>query len=169
MSRRNEGRLANVTGALWLGPDDGAVASPDEFDRLVTLLAWLFDEVLVVGDAPCGDARARVVVAEATPIAALCAVLEAASAERVLLVSQGCTRATAETLLALTAWPEHEVVLPSAADPAAPDCALLLRDAVLTRAREQHDLAAEGLGWLLARLDVSILADPDLVRLDPTK
>lgn len=145
----------------------GGVASATRASRL---LGSLFAEVLLVGGDPPGDAVGRRVADVAGPRCALrglVAALEAARAERVLVVATDLLRLGPELLLALVAWPEADVVLPRRAGRIEPLCALWHRERALAAAREQ--LASERLALheLVARLDARFLEDADLAAIDP--
>lgn len=150
-------RLGNVTAMLLVGAGKGA--SPDAGLSTARLLASLFAETLLVGDAAAAAAPGRRLAGAAgaqAPLEAVLAGLEAARAERVLLIDDTFEGGDADLLLALTAWPESEAVVPTeiagksaiAATPAVA-CAIVRRDPARRAARAE--LAGGGAGafdWL---------------------
>jgi len=168
-ARSGEGRLANVTGAFWLGRRQAQDTSCQGIDRGIDLLSGIFEVVLLVGDPQLSHPSARTLTDGDELHAALRAVLQTAKTPRVLWLDVDCCDATPEKLLALTAWPDHEVVLLPGANAAAPTCALLDRDAVLARVGALEGDTRAGLGALLRDLDVSIMDDPELVPAATTK
>lgn len=175
----SDGRIANVAAAVLIGGASSRMgedkarrsfAGVAAATRTSHLLASLFADVLLVGgDAP-DDAVGRRVADVAGPRCALrglVAALEAARAERVLVVATDLPLLGPELLLALVAWPEADVVLPRRAGRIEPLCAIWHRERALTAARER--LAAETLALheLVARLDARFLEDADLAAIDP--
>ncbi len=175
----SEGRLANVSAALLLGGASrrmGTDKARMEIDGeaasvlLSRRLAALFEEVLLVGgDAPAA-ATGRPVADPEGPLSALrglVGALDAAEAERVLVVATDLPGVTPDLLLALVAAPDADAVVPRTARGPEPLCALYRRDAVLAEARRR--LAADELALhaLLDALEVSWLEGPDLAALDP--
>ncbi len=174
-----EGRLANVSAALLLGGASSRmgrdkshlpVAGLPLATRMARLLAGLFEEVLLVGgDAP-EDAPGRRVADPAGPRCALrglVAALAAAREERVLVVATDLPLLTPDLLLALTAWPEHDVVMPRDARGLHPLCAIYRREPVLAAARERLAAGELRLRELTESLDCGLLEGPDLLALDP--
>jgi molybdopterin-guanine dinucleotide biosynthesis protein A len=173
------GRFSNIAGAVLIGGASsrmgedkarrhfGGVAAATRASRL---LASLFEDVLLVGgDAP-DDAIGRRVADVAGPRCALrgiVAALEAARAERVLVIATDLLLLGPELLLALVAWPEADVVLPRRAGRIEPLCALWNRERALLRAHEQLAAGRLALHELVARLDARFLEDSDLTAIDP--
>ena len=138
--------LGNVTGALLPGHGEGAHEPKSEpsFTRVARLLEAVFEEVLLVGREPASAGPGRAVAlpgGPTCPLRSLIAALEAASSERVIVVTPELSPPRPDLLLALTAWPEQEAVMPGDASLDHPYCAIYLRDRVLGIAREQ---AAKG-------------------------
>ncbi|MBW2420717.1 MAG: NTP transferase domain-containing protein [Deltaproteobacteria bacterium] len=140
--------------------------------RIAGLLADLFEEVLLVGGEAPGDAPGRRVEDPAGPRCALrglVAALAEAREERVLVVATDLPLLTPDLLLALTAWPEHDVVLPRDADGVHPLCAIYRREGVLAIARERLEAGELRLRALLDRIDCGFLEGSDLEFLDPER
>jgi len=120
--------------------------------RTARLLDRLFDETLLVGGAPAPDAPGRRITDLPGPTCALLGVataLEAASNERVLVVATDLPLLEADLLLALTAWPEADAVVPVDPHGEQPLCAIYGREACLPVAHarlEANQLALRG--WL---------------------
>ena len=165
-------RLGNVTGALLLAPggsstgrgrDPAHLAREGEgegrFTPVARLLEGLFEETLLVGGDPEPDAPGRRVEDfEGSPCAlrGLTGALEAASNERVLVVSSDLSFLSSDLLLALTSWPEHDAVVVWDAYDAGGDhplCAIYRREAVLSIVREQLASERLTLDALLGRID----------------
>jgi molybdopterin-guanine dinucleotide biosynthesis protein A len=150
-TRRSEGRLANVTGAVWVeegfAQQAGARASE---------LACFFEEVLVL-DAPSQETGA---------LGRLVAALEKATAERVLIVGSGASPPIA-LVLALTAWPESDVVAPSRGGRPDPLCAIYRRTPVLAAARTALAAGEASLEGLFRALAPGLIEGADLDALDP--
>jgi molybdopterin-guanine dinucleotide biosynthesis protein A len=138
--------------------------------RIALLLDGLFDDVLLVGGDPPGDAPGRRCPDGDGPACALrglTTALAAASCERVLVVATDLPLVSADLLLALVAWPEADAVLPRDGDGLQPLCALYRREAVLPLARARlaaGDLALRG---LIDAVEASALGPEDLARVDP--
>lgn len=174
-----DGRLANVTGALLVGGAsrrmgrDKAhlpVGSVPAATRAACLLDALFEEVLLVGGTPPDDAPGRRIADPPGPRCALrglVAALEAARAPRVLVLATDLPLMRADLLLALTAWPEADVVLPGPGGRLQPLCAIYRRDRVLPRARARLKTGELALRGLLRELECEVLQDDDLAPLDP--
>jgi len=162
-----EGRIANVAGALLVGSVSARVA---EATRAAHLLDSRFEEVRLVGGELPADAPGRRVRDPDGPRCALrglVGALDAARAERVLVIATDLPRLTAELLLALVAWPEAAVVAPRAAGRLEPLCAIYARDAVLPRARERLASGRLALHDLVDELDLFALDGDDLRAVDP--
>jgi molybdopterin-guanine dinucleotide biosynthesis protein A len=173
------GTIASISAALLtggassrMGRDkahlevDGAAAA----SRISRLLADLFEEVLIVGGDPPATAVGRRVADSEGPQCALrgfVAALAAASCERVLVVATDLPLLTADLLLALVAWPEADAVVPRTASGLHPLCALYRRKPVLAVARARLAEGRLALRGLLDAIDTAVLAEADLVRVDP--
>jgi molybdopterin-guanine dinucleotide biosynthesis protein A len=72
-----------------------------------------------------------------------------------------------DLLLALTAWPEADAVLPRPEGRLQPLCALYRRASVLPLARERLATGRLALMGLLEQLELGVLDGPDLEALDP--
>jgi molybdopterin-guanine dinucleotide biosynthesis protein A len=177
---KREGLFGNVAGAVLVGGASSrmgsdkaqrAFAGVPAATRTSRLLAAHFEDVLLVGGDPPADAVGRRVADANGPRCALRGIvtaLDAARAERVLVVATDLPLLSVALLLALVAWPAADVVLPrNAAGHLEPLCALWSREVALAAAREQ--LAADRLALheLVARLDARLLEAADLVAVDP--
>jgi molybdopterin-guanine dinucleotide biosynthesis protein A len=170
-----EGRLANVAAALLLGgastrmgADKAQLALGGEplATRLARLLATLCEDVLLVGGAPPESAPGRRVADPDAPRSALrglVGALEAASAERVLVLATDLVGVSADLLLALVAAPDADAVVPRTPAGAEPLCALYRREPVLREARARLARGELALHALLAALDVHWLEGDDLL------
>lgn len=158
------GQLANVSAVLVLPAGAANVEKP-----LLDLLTRLFEDAAVLGDAAqCEQLRAKRVVVRgeskaghAAEVGDLVRALESAREERVLLVGQG-KGATADLMLGLTAWPEHECVAPRGAGADYAMCALYQRAPALAAAREELLVEKPSLAGVVGRLDSDFLAGDDL-------
>ena len=140
-------RLGNVTGALLLGGAStrmGCDKTRLEWQgrlwstRAAELLDSLFIETLLVGGDPEADAPGRRVAdpaGQACPLRGLVGALEAATNPRVLVLATDLPLLSADLLLALTAWPEADAVVPVDAQAEHPLCAIYRRDACVESAR----------------------------------
>jgi len=173
------GRLRDVAGAVLLGGSSsrmgrdkasltvGGVAAAT---RVAGVLAGLFEDVLLVGGDPPADAPGRRIAdpaGPACPLRGIVAALEAARAERVLVIATDLPLVTPALLLAIVAWPRAEAVVPRPGGVLQPLCALYQREVArrVASARLQSGrLAAHG---LLAELQASYLEDSDLAEVDP--
>jgi molybdopterin-guanine dinucleotide biosynthesis protein A len=177
----NEGRFAEIAGALLLGgasermgADKAALEVAGEASALRTarLLASLFEEVLLVGgEAPPGTPGRRV-PDPAGPRCALRGVvgaLEAARAPRVLVVATDLPGLTEDLLLALVALPEADAVVPRGPGGGhEPLCALYSRASVLPLARARLAAGELALHGLLGELpSTTLLSGADLAVFDP--
>ncbi len=171
------GRLANVSAALLLGGTSQRMGSDKAqleiggepaAARLAALLGELCEEVLLVGGDPPPTARGRRVADLEGPRCALrglVGALEAATAERVLVLATDLLGVTPDLLLALIAAPEADVVAPRTARGAEPLCAVYRREPVLTEARARLATGRLALHELLAALSVHWLEGDDLAAL----
>lgn len=174
-----EGRIANVSAALLaggasrrMGRDKAhlPLAGVALATRTTRLLAAHFEDVLLVGGEPPADAPGRRIPDPEGPVCALrgiVAALDAARAERVLVVATDLPLLAPELLLALVAWPEADVVLPRRAGRAEPLCALWARERVQPLARAHLAAGRLALHELVAALGVSWLEEEDLRAVDP--
>jgi molybdopterin-guanine dinucleotide biosynthesis protein A len=170
-----EGRLANVAAALLLGgastrmgADKARLALGGEplATRLARLLATLCEDVLLVGGAPPASAPGRRVADPDGPRSALrglVGALEAARAERVLVLATDLAGASPDLLLALVAAPDADAVVPRTPAGAEPLCALYRREPVLREARARLARGDLALHALLGALDVHWLEGDDLL------
>jgi molybdopterin-guanine dinucleotide biosynthesis protein A len=160
-----EGQLGNVTGALVLGGGSRRMGRDKAHlewhgerwsTRAARQLEALFAETLLVGGAPESDAPGRRVSDPPGPPCALrglVGALEAASAQRVLVVATDLPLLCDDLLLALTAWPERDVVVPCDAGGDHPLCAIYRRDRCLPVARAHLGSGRLALRDLLVALD----------------
>ena len=158
-------RLGNVTGALLLGGEStrmGRDKAHLEWNgeswstRAARLLAELFAETLLVGGHPEEEAPGRLVADPAGPACALrglVGALEAATSPRVLVVATDLPFLCADLLLALCAWPESEIVVPSDEHGDHPLCAIYQREPCLEIARANLGSDRLSLRELLAQVD----------------
>lgn len=179
MSELGPGRFREIAGALLQGGASSRMGSDKArlelggvplATRSASLLASLFEEVLLVGGAPAPGAPGRAVAdppGPASPLRGLVGALEAARAPRVMVVATDLPGLTADLLLALVALPEADVVLPRTAAGLEPLCALYRRDAVLPRARARLAAGQLALHELLAGLSLQTLEGAVLAAFDP--
>jgi molybdopterin-guanine dinucleotide biosynthesis protein A len=175
----SSGRLATVSAAILLGGAsrrmgrDKARLSIDgvaAVTRLARACEELFDDVLLVGgDPPVGTPGRRIPdpPGPPSPLRGFVGALEAARAERVLVLATDLLLVTPDLLLALVAWPEAAAVVPRPEEGSQPLCALYQRDAVLPIAKRRlgsGDLSLRGL--LDAIEGVSFLEAGDLREID---
>ena len=138
--------------------------------RLACLLDGLFEDLLLVGGDPPGDAPGRRVPDPSGAPCALRGILGAlgeARQPRVLVVATDLPLLHEELILALVAWPCAEVVLPRAGGFPQPLCALYQRDAALRAARAQWESGDLAVTAFLARLTPHFLEGEDLASCDP--
>ncbi len=179
VSTAPDGRLASIAGGVLLGGASSRMGSDKAqlqlgalsyAGRISHLLAELFDEVYLVGGAPPADA-VGIPVADGegprSPLRGLVAVLEAARADRVLLLATDIPLVTPELVLALCALPESDVVLPRTEDGSQPLCAIYRAETVLPLARQRLAEGQLALRALLDTLSVTYLEPEDLLQLDP--
>lgn len=156
--RTPAGQLANVSAVLIVRT---ASSATEEVRDTACLLARLFEDVVIIGgDASLREWGRRVVSGEAHEIAAG---LDAAREERVLVVMVGEDHGftSAELLLGLTAWPEHECVAPCEGGRVNPSCALLQRNAALRVVREEALPEVAPLDALMGRLGAGAIEGDD--------
>jgi molybdopterin-guanine dinucleotide biosynthesis protein A len=166
------GRLANVSAALIIP----AVESPNDRTSLEEkssgLLDRLFEDVVVVsGRADLSfDVAGRVLEPESgdrTLLSDLALALAAAREEHVLVLGANLTWVTADLMLALTAFPEHECVAPRIDDTVQSLCCLYRREPALRATRKLIEGGESDSTALLAQLECGILEGKDLAALNP--
>jgi len=174
-----DGRLANVGVAILIGgastrmgTDKARLELQGEAlaTRLARLCEPLFEEILLVGGHPPPSSPGRAVPdAPGTGCAlrGLVTALSEARSERVVVIATDMPLVTEDLLLALTAWPEHDAVVPRSDGRPQPLCALYRREPVLALARERLDAGDLKLRNLLDALDVGYIEGDDLAALDP--
>lgn len=160
-----DGQLGNVAGALLLGGGSRRMGRDKAHlewqgerwsTRTARRLDKLFAETLLIGGEPASDAPGRRVPDPPGPSCALrglVGALEAADAERVLIVATDLPLLCDDLLVALTAWPERDVVVPCDADGDHPLCAIYRRGRCLAVARAHLESERLALRDLLAALD----------------
>lgn len=179
-----DGRLANVSAALVL-PTGCCEHEGTRIGRqgaTSTLLRRLFEDVVIVADAgaaepgPAGDVTLAPPTrwlerdaASQSPLADLALALEAAREERQLVLAADSGFVTAELLLGLTAWPEHECVAPRIDGAVQPFCALYQREAALRALHAELARDEPSLSSFLNQLDCGVLEGDDLECLLPAK
>ncbi len=157
--------LGNVTGALLLGGESKRMGRDKAHlqwrgeswsTRAARLLAGLFTETLLVGGNPDDEAPGRRIADPTGPDCALrglVGALEAATSPRVLVVATDLPFLCADVLLALCAWPESEVVVPSDEAGDHPLCAIYERAVCLEIARTNLARDRLSLRELIAQSD----------------
>lgn len=157
--------LGNVTGALLLGGNSTRMGQDKArlewrgetwSTRSARMLAGLFFETLLVGGDPEQIAPGHRVTDPAGPVCALrglVGALSAASADRVIVVATDLPFLSADLLLALTAWPERDVVVPTDAGRDHPLCAIYRREVCLPIARQHLESDQLSLRALLEAVD----------------
>jgi molybdopterin-guanine dinucleotide biosynthesis protein A len=159
---RTAGRIANVTAAVFVeqGFEGDAAAFASELERL-------FEEVLVIH--PDAAPEKRTPGSVRGPLDRLVATLSAATKDRVLVVGSSHGRPPTALVLALTAWPERDAVMPFRNGRPDPLCAIYRRARVLDAAQEAIALGATALEDVLAGLDTGRVDGRDLVAIDPPR
>jgi len=173
-----EGRLGNVAAALLLGGASSRMgtdkasldfAGEPLARRAACLLDRLFDELWLVGGEPPSEAPGRRVADAEGPRCALrglVTALEVATRDRVVVLATDLPLTTPDLLLALTAYPEHDAVVPRRDGRSHPLCAIYRREPVLAVARRRLVAGRLRLGELLAELDTAYLEGADLESVD---
>lgn len=177
------GRLGNVSGALLLGGrsrrsqhDAGRARSLDERGSRAAalLLDSICEETLLVGGEPEPSLPGRRVEdppGRRGPLRGLVGALEAARAERVLVLATDRPGATVDLLLALVAWPEADAVVPTNERGDDPLCAIYRREAAIPVFREALETGPGGdvgaIGAGLERLDTQRVTLDDLGLSEP--
>ena len=161
--------LGDVTGALLLGGESTRMGRDKAHlewrgetlsTRAANLLASLFSETLLVGGEPEPLAPGRRVSDPPGPgcaLRGLVGALEAATSPRVVVIATDLPFLSEDLLLALTAWPESDVVAPVDAEGAHPLCAIYRRDICLSVARSRFDSDRLSLRDLLADVDSDLV------------
>jgi len=138
--------------------------------RISGLLAEFFEEVYLVGGNPPADA-VGIFVADGEgpqcPLRGLVAVLEAAKAPRVLIVATDMPLVSPELVLALTALPEADVVLPLSPRGPQPLCAIYRRETILPLAKRRLASGELALHGMLESVEVCELVPDRLAQIDP--
>ena len=159
-------RLGNLTAAICVEEASRSrrtatrrVESVDEaFADTVQRLDRLFEETLVVGGKFEAAGPGRWVPppeGEAGALALLAKALDAAQAERVLVVGNPPQNLPTDLILALTAWPGNEAVVLTERTDEPPVCAIYRREAVLKVAREELEGGARSVSELLDQVESS--------------
>ena len=168
------GLLGNVTGALLLGGESTRMGRDKAHlewrgetlsTRAARLLAGLFSETLLVGGAPEQVAPGRRVSDPSGPgcaLRGLVGALEAATSPRVLVIATDLPFLSEDLLLALTAWPESDIVVPTEDDGDHPLCAIYRREICLPVARANLESGRLSLRELLAEVDSDRVSLEDL-------
>lgn len=168
------GLLGNVTGALLLGGESTRMGRDKAHlewrgetlsTRAARLLAGLFSETLLVGGAPEQVAPGRRVSDPSGPgcaLRGLVGALEAATSPRVLVIATDLPFLSEDLLLALTAWPESDIVVPTEDDGDHPLCAIYRREICLPVARTNLESGRLSLRELLAEVDSDRVSLEDL-------
>lgn len=166
--------LGNVTGALLLGGESTRMGRDKAHlewrgeawsTRAARMLAKLFSETLLVGGEPEPVAPGYRVSDPAGPRCALrgvVAALEAATSPRVLIVATDLPLLSEDLLLALTAWPESDIVVPTDVGGDHPLCAIYGRETCLAVARANLEADRLSLRELLAAVDTERVSLEDL-------
>jgi molybdopterin-guanine dinucleotide biosynthesis protein A len=171
--------IANVSAALLLGGAStrmgsdkaqlGVHGEPAAL-RLAQLLASLFEDVLLVGGEPPAGAPGRRVEDVAGPRCALrglASALGAAREPRVLVLATDLLAMTPDLLLALSAYPEADAVVPRQAGFPQPLCAVYRRAPALAAAERCLAAGTLALTSVLAQLELCWLEGDDLAAVDP--
>jgi molybdopterin-guanine dinucleotide biosynthesis protein A len=166
--------LGDVTGALLLGGKSTRMGRDKAHlewrgetlsTRAANLLAGLFSETLLVGGDPESLAPGRRVSDPSGPgcaLRGLVAALAAATSPRVLVVATDLPFLAEDLLLALTAWPESDIVVPVDAHGTHPLCAIYRREICLAVARANLESDRLSLRDLLADVDSDHVSLEDL-------
>lgn len=143
--------------------------------RLAELLSSMCEDVILVGGNPPEEAPGRRVSdpeiegeQERSSLRGIVGALEAAQAERVLVVATDTPLLTGDLLLALIAFPSHDaVVVEDASGRLHPLCGVYTREAVLPLARQRLAAGDLMLRSLLGAVDTQVLGGADLAAVDP--
>lgn len=137
--------------------------------RISGLLSEFFEEVYLVGGNPPPDAVGTFVAdgeGPQCPLRGLVAVLEAARAPRVLIVATDMPLVTPELVLALTALPEADIVLPQSPRGLQLLCAIYRRESVLPLAKRRLAKGQLALHEMLECVEVCKLVPDQLAQID---
>ena len=136
---------------------------------MAVLLDSFFEDVLVVGQGAAPNfwtgQFASPERGAAGFLEGIVAALDAAREDRVLVLSAGAEGVAADLLLALTAWPEHDVVAPREAGRIWDFCLLVRRREVLDKAKQLLEEGENGSNVLIASLDCGFIEGADLAAL----
>jgi len=169
-----ESLLGNVTGALLLGGASTRMGQDKAnlewrgetlSTRAALLLASLFSETVLVGGDPEPSAPGRRISDPSGPRCALrglVGALDAATSPRVLVIATDLPFVPVDLLLALTAWPESDVVVPTDEDGDHPLCAIYRREVCLPVARAHLASDRLSLRSVLAEVDSDRVSLEDL-------
>ena len=143
--------------------------------RLAELLSSICEDVILVGGNPPEAAPGRRFsdpeiegLQERSSLRGIVGALEAAQAERVLVVATDTPLLTGDVLLALLAFPSHDaVVVEDARGRLHPLCGVYVREAVLPLARQSLAAGDLRLRSLLGAVDTQVLSGADLAAVDP--
>jgi molybdopterin-guanine dinucleotide biosynthesis protein A len=164
------GRLANVSAVLIVPGAAHSKAQVGLISERAQLLEKLFEDVVCVGTDLAFDVTGRVVAPDPgrrSALGDLVAGLAVAREEQVLVLAADLARVTPDLLLALTAWPEHDLVVPRIGKAIQPLCGLYRREPALQAARVAIERGDSDLSSLLTELDCGILEGADLAALIP--
>jgi hypothetical protein len=186
---RAGGAIGNVSAALLMGARESSVPAPavEEFAthgdstrppvqavaRIARLLDGCFSELLLVGGAPPHPLPGRAIADIALPAAVACplrgivSALQASSCERVLVVACDLVAVPVELVLALTALPERDAVVPRSVGIPQSLCAIYRRREVLEIASARLVAGKLALRGLLEAVDCGYLEGADLAAVDP--
>ena len=175
-----EGRVANISAALLTGGASSRMGR-DKASltlsgvplavRAARLLARFFSDVMIVGGEATADVPGRF-VPDSHPDAPRCALrgivtaLEHAKADRVLVLATDMPFVTPDLILGLTAWPEHDVVLPRRDGRPDPLCGIYRRS-ILGVASANLAAGELALRSVFEAVDTDYLEGADLEALDP--
>ncbi len=167
-------KLANISAVLVLAPDSEAralAAGSRQLlaNRALEFLELIFEDVLVVGETAILDRRPQRSLPlegdSAGSLRAIAAAFEAVREERVLLLSGNLAGVTLDLLLALTAWPEHDLVAPRSDGQIWASCGLYRRRELLERTRDLPQGSDATLDSLVPVLDCGFVEGEDLAAL----
>ena len=169
------GQLANVSAALIVPIGNHERILVQRMTESALLLQRLFEDVVLIGDmgVESGENETVGIVGRVlkrdhisqSKLADLALALEAAREERMLVLAADSDFGTAELLLGLTAWPEHECVAPRIGGALRPLCALYQRDVTLGALRESLEREESDLSAFLNQLDCGVIEGDDLATL----
>lgn len=164
------GRLANVSAALIVPGAEHPEVEVRRMAERARLLERLFEDVVFVGADLPFEVTGRVVApdpGERSALRDLATGLAEAREEQVLVLAAELACVTPDLLLALIAWPDHDLVAPRMGSAIQPLCGLYRRDPALQAARRAIQREESNLLSLLTELDCGILEAEDLAALIP--